>query len=71
MPFAGKTSVTTILANSLTELCEKNLMGENNVQITRLNPKSIAMKLLYGYADESTNEWTDGLLAVKFRNFAR
>lgn len=31
LPFAGKTSVTTILANSLTELAEKNLMGENVV----------------------------------------
>lgn len=29
------------------------------------------MQLLYGFADVSTNEWTDGLLAVKFRNFAR
>lgn len=31
MPFAGKTSVTTILANSLGELCEKGLMNENTV----------------------------------------
>ncbi len=29
------------------------------------------MKLLYGFADPSTNEWTDGLLAVKFRNLAK
>ena len=42
-------------------------MNENIVQTIRLNPKSISMKLLYGFSDESTNEWTDGLLAVKFR----
>lgn len=71
MPFAGKTSITNVLAGALTDLCEKGLMNEQTVQITRLNPKSISMKLLYGYADPSTNEWTDGLLAVKFRNFAK
>ena len=71
MPFAGKTSITNVLAGALGELCEKGLMNEQTVQITRLNPKSINMKLLYGYADPSTNEWTDGLLAVKFRDFAK
>ena len=66
-PFAAKTSITNILAGALTELNEKGLMNENLVQMIRLNPKSISMKLLYGYSDPSTNEWTDGLLAVKFR----
>jgi dynein heavy chain len=46
-------------------------MGENNVLVTRLNPKSISMDLLYGIADKNTNEWTDGVLPVKFRNYAR
>jgi dynein heavy chain len=31
MPFAGKTCVTTMLANALTECCEKNFMGEQTV----------------------------------------
>lgn len=29
------------------------------------------MKNLYGFADELTNEWTDGILAVKFRYFCK
>jgi dynein heavy chain len=29
------------------------------------------MKLLYGFSDEITGEWTDGLIAVKFRNLAK
>jgi len=29
------------------------------------------MKQLYGWADKSTNEWTDGLLGVKFRMQAK
>lgn len=70
-PFAAKTSITNMLAGALSELNEKGLMNEQVVQIIRLNPKSISMKLLYGFTDESTNEWTDGLLAVKFRFQAR
>ena len=31
MPFAGKTSITKVLAGALSELCEKGLMNEQTV----------------------------------------
>lgn len=71
LPFSGKSSCIKVLQGALTLLNERGQMGENKTHITVLNPKSISMKQLYGYNDEVSHEWTDGVLAVKFRNFAK
>lgn len=71
LPFAGKSSCIKVLAEALTLLNERGQMGENKTVMTVINPKSITMKQLYGFNDEISHEWTDGVLAVKFRAFAK
>uniref|UniRef100_A0A8C6MFN2 Dynein axonemal heavy chain 12 n=1 Tax=Nothobranchius furzeri TaxID=105023 RepID=A0A8C6MFN2_NOTFU len=69
-PFAGKTTVLHILADTLTLMKENGYGAEEKVIFRTINPKSITMGQLFGQFDQVSHEWTDGIVANTFREFA-
>ncbi|KAJ8257940.1 hypothetical protein GJAV_G00191390 [Gymnothorax javanicus] len=69
-PFAGKTKVLHVLADTLTLMNERGYNGEEKVLFRTVNPKSITMGQLFGQFDPVSHEWTDGVVANIFREFA-
>ena len=67
--FAGKTSVIHTLKQAMTEIDDEKFPPE--VQVFTINPKSVASTQLYGTFDKNTGEWTDGVLAVMYRNVSK
>ncbi|KAF7662821.1 hypothetical protein LDENG_00225550 [Lucifuga dentata] len=69
-PFSGKTKVLHVLADTLTLMNENGYGEEEKVIFRTLNPKSITMGQLFGQFDQVSHEWTDGIVANTFREFA-
>ncbi|XP_021171969.2 dynein heavy chain 12, axonemal [Fundulus heteroclitus] len=69
-PFAGKTKVLHVLADTLCLMNKNGYGGEEKVIFRTLNPKSITMGQLFGQFDLVSHEWTDGIVANTFREFA-
>ncbi|GBG29641.1 Dynein heavy chain 7, axonemal [Hondaea fermentalgiana] len=68
--FSGKTCVTHTLAKAMSRI-QDDPKFEGTVRIHTMNPKSITQGQLYGSFDENTHEWTDGILAVTYRNASK
>ncbi|KAK9508782.1 hypothetical protein O3M35_006257 [Rhynocoris fuscipes] len=71
-PMGGKTCGYQSLAEALTDinLNKKSILEEFKTQYRIINPKAITMGQLYGCFDAISHEWSDGVLAIAFREFA-
>ncbi len=72
LPFGGKSNALKVLARTLTTLHKvyPDDSRYKNVHYTVINPKSVTMGHLYGEFDAVSHEWTDGVLAISYRNYA-
>ncbi|XP_073522723.1 dynein axonemal heavy chain 12-like [Phyllobates terribilis] len=68
-PFSGKTKVLHVLADTLSLMNERGCEKEKVIYRT-VNPKAITMGQLFGQFDPVSHEWTDGIVANTFREFA-
>lgn len=66
----GKTSNYYVLRDAITSLAAQRKGSFTSVHTHILNPKSITMDQLYGYAND-TGEWIDGVLAYLVRECVR
>ncbi|KAK7101371.1 hypothetical protein V1264_019760 [Littorina saxatilis] len=69
-PFGGKTCVLRTLQGGMTLLNEEGHEDYEKVIQRTVNPKAITMGQLFGQFDPVSHEWTDGVIANTFREFA-
>jgi dynein heavy chain len=67
-PYAGKSSIINVLQSAMSMI--KDDPKFVNVLTYYVNPKSITQNQLYGVFDPDSQEWSDGVLAIKIRDCA-
>ncbi|KAL7671307.1 hypothetical protein ACOME3_006208 [Neoechinorhynchus agilis] len=66
----GKSTALKIIKDSITTLSENNTTQEKflQTQLHYINPKALDVGFLFGFYNENTREWTDGVLPYLMRN---
>ena len=62
--YSGKSKVIKVLQDAFTLINNEEFVP---VETHYINPKSVLQTQLYGYNDEDSGEWTDGVLALKIQ----
>ncbi|BFZ08761.1 hypothetical protein BsWGS_11799 [Bradybaena similaris] len=70
-PYGGKTQVLHTLAEGMSLLNSESHLEFEAVHYCVINPKAITMGQLYGQFDPISHEWSDGVTANKFRDYAQ
>lgn len=65
-PFGGKTSVLHLLAETLSFQNQMG-QGEEKVEYETINPKALTIGQLYGFFDDFSHKWSNGVVANIFR----
>ncbi|XP_008202999.3 dynein heavy chain 3, axonemal [Nasonia vitripennis] len=70
---SGKTQAYQTLADALTDLSAVRQASIKEMRVTYrvINPKAITLGQLYGNFDPVSHEWSDGVLANTFREYAQ
>lgn len=65
-PFGGKTSLLRLLAETLNILNEFD-QREGKVEFETINPKSMSIGQLFGFFNDISYEWSNGVVPNIFR----
>ncbi|XP_046919270.2 cytoplasmic dynein 2 heavy chain 1-like [Dermatophagoides farinae] len=69
---SGKTTIWQMLRHSLEQLSKTSTMNKSSIiDVIIINPKSMPRSRLFGYIDDDTREWHDGLFSAKSREITR
>lgn len=67
----GKSNIIKTLENSLNMMKFQNYSSMPSIQSTYINPRAQSMNDLYGNIEPITNNFNDGILSLKIRQFVQ
>lgn len=70
-PYSGKTVCINLVQELIVEWTKRSVNPEVKKSTCILNPKAITLSQVFGYLDEESAEWKDGVVSKTLRHFNR